>query len=130
MTPLSSTSVDEIPDGLFRQMTTCQTAANEFLRQFWTTIYPPPVEVQTLAVFTAAQRTAKAARMIGYISKTHEKVDALIRTAQQHGLDASRVEIVSLSILCRIKTDHYHTQAMKPILDAVDQAISFHRSRS
>jgi transcription initiation factor TFIIH subunit 1 len=88
------------------------------------------VEVQTLAVFTAAQRTAKAARMIGYISKTHEKVDALISTAQQHGLDASRVEIVSLSILCRIKTDHYPMQAMKPILDAVDQAISFHRSRS
>jgi len=104
---------NDIPDGLFRQMTTCQTAANEFLRQFWTTIYPPPMELQTLAVSTAAQRTAKATRMIGYVSKTHEKVEALIRTAQQHGLDATRVET-----------------AMKPILDAVDHALSFHRSRS
>jgi transcription initiation factor TFIIH subunit 1 len=95
--PLSSISADEIPDGLFRQMTTCQTAANEFLRQFWTAIYPPPMEHQTLAVSTAAQRTAKAAKMIGYLSNTHEKVEALVRTAQLHGIDATRVETVSSS---------------------------------
>jgi len=123
-----SISADEIPDGLFRQMTTCQTAANEFLRQFWSAMYPPPTELQTLAVSTAAQRTAKAAKMIGYISKTHEKVEALIRTAQQHGIDAIRVETVRLSLLRQIIAD-YLLQAMKPILNAVDQALSFHRSR-
>jgi len=101
---------NELPDGLFRQMTTCQTAANEFLRQFWTAIYPPPMELQTLAVSTAAQRAAKAAKMIGYISKTHEKVKALVLTA---GTDANRVKT-----------------AMKPTLTAVDQALSFHQSRS
>lgn len=104
---------NDIPDGLFRQMTTCQTAANEFLRQFWTAIYPPPMELQSLATATAVQRTAKAAKMIGYISKIHEKVEALIRTAHQHGIDATRVET-----------------AMKPILTGVDQALSFHQSRS
>jgi transcription initiation factor TFIIH subunit 1 len=57
------------------------------------------MELQTLAVSTAAQRTAKAARMIGYISKTHEKVEALVRTAQQHGIDATQVEIVSSRLL-------------------------------
>lgn len=89
---------DDIPDGLFRQMTTCQTAANEFLRQFWLAIYPPLGELQTAASATPAQRATKAAKMIGYISKTHEKVYALVKTAEQHGIDATRVENVSPNV--------------------------------
>ncbi|RDB25362.1 RNA polymerase II transcription factor B subunit 1 [Hypsizygus marmoreus] len=104
---------NDIPDGLFRQMTTCQTAANEFLRQFWSAMYPPPMEVQTVMVATPAQRTAKTAKMIGYISKTHEKVDALVKTARQHGVDPARVQT-----------------ALKPILDAVDQALAFHQKKT
>ena len=80
-------------------MTTCQTAANEFLRQFWSATYPPPAEFQTVAVSTPAQRAAKAAKMIGYISKTHEKVQAIVQVAQQHGIDPSRVETVSISVM-------------------------------
>lgn len=78
-------------------MTTCQTAANEFLRQFWSATYPPPAEFQSVAVTSPAQRAAKAAKMIGYISKMHEKVQAIIQIAQQHGIDPSRVETVSAS---------------------------------
>ncbi|TFK44377.1 hypothetical protein BDQ12DRAFT_620409 [Crucibulum laeve] len=103
---------NDIPDGLFRQMTTCQTAANEFLRQFWSATYPPPVELQTLAAATPAQRAAKAAKMISYISKTPEKVAALIQTAQHHGIDPTRVET-----------------AMKPIINAVEQALTFYRNK-
>lgn len=78
-------------------MTTCQTAANEFLRQFWSATYPPPVDSQSvLSVATPAQRAAKAAKMIGYLAKTPEKVEALVRMAQQHGLDGSRVETVRI----------------------------------
>jgi hypothetical protein len=80
-------------------MTTCQTAANEFLRQFWSATYPPPAEFQAVAVSTPAQRAAKAAKMIGYISKTHEKVQAIVQVAQQHGIDPSRVETVSISVM-------------------------------
>ncbi|KAF9469932.1 hypothetical protein BDZ94DRAFT_1243580 [Collybia nuda] len=104
---------NDIPDGLFRQMTTCQTAANEFLRQFWSSMYPPPMELHTTMIATPAQRTAKAAKMIGYISKTHEKVNALVQMAQQHGVDPARVET-----------------ALKPILNAVDQALVFHRNKT
>ncbi|KII92831.1 hypothetical protein PLICRDRAFT_89359 [Plicaturopsis crispa FD-325 SS-3] len=107
-----NTKKSDIPVALFSQLTTCQTAANEFLRQFWSTIYPPPTELQTLAVATPAQKAAKAARMIGYLSKTHEKVDALIRAAQSEGVDPARVEV-----------------AMKPILNAVDQALAFHNTK-
>jgi transcription initiation factor TFIIH subunit 1 len=75
-------------------MTTCQTAANEFLRQFWSSMYPPVAEQQVLAPATPAQKAAKAAKMIGYLAKTHEKVDALVRTAHLDGFDSTRVEIV------------------------------------
>ena len=77
-------------------MTTCHTAANEFLRQFWSAICPPPPESQRLlAVATPAQRKAKATKMAGYLAKTREKVDALIRAAQAEGVDPKRVEVVS-----------------------------------
>ena len=84
-------------------MTTCQTAANEFLRQFWSATYPPPAEFQTVAVTSPAQRAAKAAKMIGYISKTHEKVQAIVQIAQQHGIDPLRVETVSVSLMIGVK---------------------------
>ncbi|PCH43612.1 hypothetical protein WOLCODRAFT_122269 [Wolfiporia cocos MD-104 SS10] len=103
----------DIPDGLFRQMTTCQTAANEFLRQFWLSIYPPILEGQTASTATPAQKAAKAAKMIGYLSNTHEKVDALLHTARAEGVDFARVQV-----------------AMKPVLDAVDKALAFWRARS
>ena len=87
---------DDIPEGLFRQMTTCHTAANEFLRQFWLTIYPPAAEVQTASSATAAQKAAKAAKMIGYLERTHEKVNALVRTARESGVEPVRVQTVSV----------------------------------
>ncbi|TFK25165.1 hypothetical protein FA15DRAFT_687097 [Coprinopsis marcescibilis] len=86
---------NDIPDGLFRQMTTCQTAANEFLRQFWSSALPPSVDISTINVATPAQRATKSAKMIGYLSKTQEKVNALIQVAQRQGLDPSRIETAS-----------------------------------
>jgi len=54
----------------------------------------PPVAEQVLASATPAQKAAKAAKMIGYLSKTHEKVDALVRTAHVEGVETARVETV------------------------------------
>ena len=87
-------SIADFPPGLFRQLTTCQTAANEFLRQFWTSIYPPPADLPT-PTSTPAQRSAKAAKMVGYLGKTHEKVDALVRAAVLEGVEGNRVVVVS-----------------------------------
>ena len=86
----------DIPESLFRQMTTCQTAANEFLRQFWLAIYPPANESQALSVATPAQKAAKAAKMIAYLGKTQEKVEALVGVAHQEGVDPARVQVVSI----------------------------------
>jgi transcription initiation factor TFIIH subunit 1 len=105
-------------------MVTCHTAANEFLRQFWLATCPPPVEAQTLAISTPAQRATKAAKMIGYLAKTHEKVDALVRAATAEGVDPKRVEIVSdlhayisfflsqetLNRCCNLHDRNYHRQ--------------------
>ncbi|KAG2106528.1 hypothetical protein BD769DRAFT_1630746 [Suillus cothurnatus] len=99
------------PPTLFRQLTTCQTAANEFLRQFWTSLYPPPTTTSSSA--TPSQNAAKAAKMAGYLSKTREKVEALVRAGQLEGVEPERVEV-----------------AMKPLLDAVEHALAFYRARS
>ncbi|KAH7911986.1 hypothetical protein BJ138DRAFT_1125597 [Hygrophoropsis aurantiaca] len=107
------TKKTELPPDLFRQLTTCQTAANEFLRQFWTAIYPPSTELQTVAVATPAQKAIKAAKMASYLSKTGEKVAALVRAAQLEGVDGNRIEV-----------------AMKPILDAVNHALAFYSTRN
>lgn len=112
-------------------MTTCQTAANEFLRQFWLAIYPPSGDLQTASSNSAAQKSAKAAKMIGYLGKTHEKVDALVVAAKQEGVDTHRVQLVS-GQSCDIlgHSTHDFSKAMKPILDAVDKALSFWQARS
>ena len=87
-------TADDIPENIFRQMTTCQTAANEFLRQFWLSIYPPPHEAQLSSVTTPAQKAAKATKMIGYLERTHERVEAIVRSAQMEGVDSSRIQVV------------------------------------
>ena len=79
-------------------MTTCQTAANEFLRQFWLTFYPPLSETGGVAL-SSAQKSAKAAKMIGYLERTHEKVDALVSTAKASGVEPSRVQMVCIRVL-------------------------------
>ncbi|KAF9233320.1 hypothetical protein BU15DRAFT_54043 [Melanogaster broomeanus] len=111
------TKKSDFPPDLFRQLTTCQTAANEFLRQFWTSLYPPPSDLPLPSTsspsVTPAQRLAKAGKMAGYLGKTHEKVDALVRAAGVEGVDGTRVAV-----------------AMKPTLDAVDHALAFYRARS
>ncbi|TFY71942.1 hypothetical protein EVG20_g1057 [Dentipellis fragilis] len=103
----------DIPDDIFRQMRTCQTAANEFLRQFWSSIYPSAAELQSLAPATPAQKAAKASRMASYLGKTSEKVMAIVIAAQSAGVDPRKVEI-----------------GMKPILDAVNKALAFWQTRS
>jgi len=101
----------DIPEEIFTQMRTCQTAANEFLRQFWSAIYPPAGE--TLGgPTTVAQKTAKATRMAGYLTKTPEKVAAIVRAAEMAGVDRGRVQT-----------------GMQPTLDAVSKALEFWETR-
>ena len=44
---------------------------------------------------TPAQRPAKAAKMVVYLGKTHEKVDALVRAAVLEGVEGNRVVVTS-----------------------------------
>jgi len=53
------------------------------------------MELQTAGTATPAQKATKAAKMISYISKTQEKVDALIESARNEGVDPAGVKIVS-----------------------------------
>ncbi|KAG7098746.1 hypothetical protein E1B28_000656 [Marasmius oreades] len=103
---------NDMPEGLFMQMRTCQTAANEFLRQYWQATYPSMNNSQTLSLATPAQRVTKAAKMIGYLSKTREKVDAIVQAAQQQDIHPQRIQV-----------------AMEPLLNAVERALEFHRNK-
>lgn len=80
-------------------MTVCQTATNEFLRQFWLAIYPPPSDLQTASAATPAQKAAKAAKMIGYLERTQEKVGAIMHGAQKAGVDPGKIHTVSCMVL-------------------------------
>ncbi|KAH9083863.1 hypothetical protein EDB83DRAFT_2502723 [Lactarius deliciosus] len=102
----------DIPEEIFGQMRTCQTAANEFLRQFWSAIYPPVGESTLGGPTTLAQKTAKATRMAGYLTKTSEKVAAIVRAAEMAGVDRSRVQI-----------------GMQPTLDAAKRGLGFWGTR-
>lgn len=90
--------LEEIPDAIFAQMKSCQMAANEFLRQFWSAVCPNPSETTALVAPTPAQRTAKAAKMAGYLANTYEKVDAIARAAQAENVEPKRVQIVSRTV--------------------------------
>ncbi|KAF9653830.1 hypothetical protein BDM02DRAFT_3086761 [Thelephora ganbajun] len=103
----------EIPENLMRQMSTCQTAANEFLRHYWHSIYPPPSQASLPLTETLKnQRAAKAAKMAGYLASTREKVEAIVKAAPYEKVDPRRVEL-----------------AMRPVLDAVNKALAFQRNR-
>lgn len=106
----TKTRKNGLPAALFRQLTTCQTAANEFLRQFWGATCPPPID--TPFAPSPAQRSAKAAKMARYLTGTREKVDALVRVAQVEGADGTAVEV-----------------AMQPVLEAVERALAFYRAK-
>jgi transcription initiation factor TFIIH subunit 1 len=76
-------------------MTTCQTAANEFLRQFWSSIYPSAHDQQVASTATPTQRAAKAAKMISYLEKMPEKVEAILQTAVADGAEGKVIQTVS-----------------------------------
>lgn len=82
-----------------RQMSTCQTAANEFLRHYWHSIYPPPSQASLpLTEVLKNQRAAKAAKMAGYLASTYEKVEAIVKTAPYEKVDPRRVELVGTGV--------------------------------
>ncbi|KAL5507412.1 TFB1 [Sanghuangporus vaninii] len=101
----------DIPEELFAQMRTCQTAANEFLRQFWSSVVPASGE-GPMSSASPARKAAKAARMAGYLVKTPEKIQAIIEMARSSGVDAGKIEM-----------------AMKPVSTAVEKALQFYQTR-
>jgi transcription initiation factor TFIIH subunit 1 len=80
-------------------MKSCQIATNEFLRQYWSSVYPPAAESQTIMIAAPAQRAAKATKMISYIVQTPEKVNVMKRLAEQSGIDPTRIETVTIAYL-------------------------------
>lgn len=90
-----------IPEGLLRQMTSCQTSANEFLRHFWGAVLPPRQnDYSASAKATPSQKAAKAQKMITYLQKTQARVDLILKEARDGKQDVERIRYVSLALLC------------------------------
>ncbi|KAF8342155.1 uncharacterized protein EI90DRAFT_3032292 [Cantharellus anzutake] len=111
MSRADRTQSDAIPPLILQQMRSCATAANEFLRQYWSTIHPPSSETgTTLAAFssaTPAQKVARQSKMITYLAKTHDKARAIIESGQRQGVSVATMEA-----------------AFAPLLVAVDKALA------
>jgi len=111
MARAEQTHISTIPPFLLQQMKSCATAANEFLRQFWSTIYPsssdPGSTLAALASATPAQRVARRNKMATYLAKTHEKARAIIESGRHQGVSIATMEA-----------------AFAPLLGAVDKALA------
>ena len=89
-----------IPEAVLRQMTSCQSAANEFLRQFWSAVLPAKAfDITVAAHATPAQKAARAQKMIGYLERTEERVRGVLSEAQSANVDPQRVRFVCVSRL-------------------------------
>lgn len=87
----------QIPEDLLRQMTSCQTSANEFLRHLWSAVLPPGQNDHSAsAKGTPAQKAAKAQKMISYLQKTQDRVDLVLKEAKRARQDVERISFVRL----------------------------------
>jgi transcription initiation factor TFIIH subunit 1 len=83
-----------------QQITTLATATNEFLRQFWSALYPPFIDdtgkstSKTLANASPAQRDAKMLKMINYLRLTREKTLIIYNAAPHAGVEVKTLETV------------------------------------
>ncbi|KAH9016111.1 hypothetical protein EDB85DRAFT_2280057 [Lactarius pseudohatsudake] len=81
------------PEEIFRQMRTCKTAAERV---------PAPILVRDLLPRwrdDTGQTTAKATRMARYLTKTPEKVAAIVRAAEMARVNRTQVQTVECTPL-------------------------------
>lgn len=84
-----------------QQITTLSAATSEFLRQFWTALYPPTQDDPrriSLASASPAAREAKILKMVGFLALTHDKVNAIYEMGRHQALDLAVIETASRGI--------------------------------
>lgn len=79
------------------EMTALQTATAEFLRQFWSAVFPPPPEQGLLSVASPEELATRADKMVKYLGKTRGKVGGLANKASDIGMNPGRIEAVCRS---------------------------------
>ncbi|KAL1411616.1 RNA polymerase II transcription factor B subunit 1 [Vanrija albida] len=104
-----------IPEGILEQMRICHISTNEFLRQYWSAVLPPPPG--SLGAGTGGQtpseREKRAAKMAKYLAGTEGRVNAIVNVAMTERFDPERVR-----------------SAMAPTLGAVNVALARERKRA
>lgn len=109
----SSAYSKEFPEAVLRSMLSAQTSTNEFLRHFWSAMLPPnPNDYSAAALSTPMQKANKVNRMLGYLEKSKERVDSIVKEAEGKGADPVAVRA-----------------ALGPTLEAVRKAQGFYQSK-
>lgn len=95
------------PSDLTKSISSFVTTSNEFLRQFWFAVLPPQSgDISFAARMSPEEKAAKAQRMISYLSRTEERVQALAKQAAALGIKEDKVRAVSC---CHLQFSFYCT---------------------
>jgi len=110
-------------------MKLCEATTNEYLRHFWSAVYPP-LDFPTVA--PVKDRAAKAASMVQLLEATSETVTGLVQKAAGNNWDSAKVEQASatpIQITLRSLSINIDVQAFQPLLSAVDKALGYWAQR-
>ncbi|KAH9809350.1 hypothetical protein DFH28DRAFT_1098569 [Melampsora americana] len=83
-----------IPASLMSQVISTHSTTHEFLRHYWSSILPNPIqttntttEIANKKVLNPEEKAMKAQRMIGFLERTNERVSHLIEEARSLSVD-------------------------------------------
>jgi hypothetical protein len=96
--------VDVSPEFL-KRMQALEATGNEYLRQFWFLIYPPPDGVPRLS---QEERAQKVGQMRDQLVGVQKRAPELVNAAAMKRWDSAGVE-----------------EAFKPMMGAIDKALGF-----
>lgn len=119
-------SIGHFPPKLLQELMTLQSSSTEFLRQFWSSILTPSANAKPT---TPVARATKASRMKEYLEKVESKVEIILHSARQEGVERERVEAVSI-LNCAHEILTECSQALAPVRQAVAKAIKVYNERT
>lgn len=84
-----------IPATLMQQVISTHSTTHEFLRHYWSSILPNPIQVNSTThpevphkkILNPEEKAMKAQRMIGFLERTNERVSHLIEEARMISVD-------------------------------------------
>lgn len=106
-------------------LTSLHSATNEFLRHFWSAVLPPRSnDISASASASPQQKAAKAQRMLGFLEKTGERIQAVKELMRKEGgIQVSKGHGGT-------KGEERIDEAVESVVKAVDKARQYYLKRT